>query len=1001
MSNSSAQLLDEAGNPLPPIPQRYIRGMGGDMVEAERRWRETLKWRKEFRVDGLLQERHVTFDIIKKNYPHFVHKKCKEGYYCYYEIAGEISLSKIRSQGVTIDDVLRHYIYITEFIWKHLDLREDEGKLFTVMDLKGISMSDLRGDVVTFLRKAANLISEHYPERSFKIVVINSPTWFNMIWKIISPILSPATRAKVDVQGSKFQASLLKHINPEDLPVRFGGTDTTPIYGSEEELALKQYVDSWRYGPPAEVAPKTVAAPIQSASKADLLPSDEQAVPQPADELSDISMKADFKDDHYSSSDFKLSNTPSAPPAATSFDDGFAFNTPPVPNDPAANDFSGFNAPPVAKDFTAFDEGFSSTSQNVPVAPVTQNMFTSFDDGFGSASQAVSSVHSTPFPGFDDGFGASKQNQPMPATAGFDDAFNTSNQNQPVAINAGFGDAFSTNVPVATTSVFDDAFSTSKQDQPVAINAGFGDAFSTNVPMPTTSGFDDAFSTSKQDQPIAINAGFGDAFSTNVPVATTSGFEDPFSTSKQHHPVEINAGFDSAFSSDVPVATSSGFDDAFSTSKESISVQPQAGFNDRLSVFDTSFEDPFKSLPGQSKPAAPFAELSGLDSGFGTTSAAQQRIIEPVFKSDVFPRGNDGCVPSQAQTVQVQASGLAVPNVLPATSAHQAFVSENFSDFNPALVQVSSNEARDSINTKQAPPSSIDNSAGNELEMKPDALSPGNCDKGVDLTGGQVSSCKEEPVHMESGFDSVNSAAEPVPSHVDTFGSFSYDGSDELQSDHSAFPLSSKSNSGFEFEREVEATGSPLSVSLDTSISAAPNSAVGGSSVLTHAPPPPPPPTAVTFGFDSALAHDPPDPPISNKTRLNTPSTATGASIHDTTTIPNKQPNPTVFSDGLDASVVTGPPPTAVEDPFLAAGLTSLASPSANNLPPAQTDPFASQNTGVQFPSNAPTASSISDDLFDDIFGPSNDPFAVSSTVPAPPSTTKTAEPMDPFADLF
>lgn len=101
----------------------------------------------------------------------------------YYEIPARIKLAKLRENGVSLEALLRHYVYITEFIWKKLDLGE-ESKLMTIMDLKGVKLSQFAGEVREFMVSAAKIISAHYPERSFKIFVINAPWWFNVVWKV-------------------------------------------------------------------------------------------------------------------------------------------------------------------------------------------------------------------------------------------------------------------------------------------------------------------------------------------------------------------------------------------------------------------------------------------------------------------------------------------------------------------------------------------------------------------------------------------------------------------------------------------------------------------------------------------------------------------------------------------------------------------------------------------------------------------------------------------------
>lgn len=225
------------------IPIRYIKGMGGDMAEARRRWVETLKWRESYKVDNMLQEPQLHFDAIKKYYPHYVYKRSKEGHLVYYEIPGETDLKCLRENGVDIDSLVRHYIYITEFIWNKLDTGE-ESKLLSIMDLRGVSIGQFAGEVREYMVRAAKLIGAHYPERSYKIFVLNAPWWFNMVWKVLSPLMHANTRAKLTVCGASYMDKLEELIDINNIPVDIGGKSTTPPLQSEEELALREHVQS-------------------------------------------------------------------------------------------------------------------------------------------------------------------------------------------------------------------------------------------------------------------------------------------------------------------------------------------------------------------------------------------------------------------------------------------------------------------------------------------------------------------------------------------------------------------------------------------------------------------------------------------------------------------------------------------------------------------------------------------------------------------------------------
>ncbi len=86
----------------------------------------------------------------------------------YVEQLGKVELPRMREAGVSMSALLRHYQYITEFIWQHVEPSES-GRTFSLLDMRGIGMRDLAGEVFEFVRAASSFVQEHYPERSFHV----------------------------------------------------------------------------------------------------------------------------------------------------------------------------------------------------------------------------------------------------------------------------------------------------------------------------------------------------------------------------------------------------------------------------------------------------------------------------------------------------------------------------------------------------------------------------------------------------------------------------------------------------------------------------------------------------------------------------------------------------------------------------------------------------------------------------------------------------------------
>ncbi|RHY98168.1 hypothetical protein DYB35_009036, partial [Aphanomyces astaci] len=126
---------------VPPVPDRYIRATKGDAAAALVRWKETLLWRKEEHVDSILTEPMPHFRTIKANYPHYYHKRGLKNEPVYYEKPGKINLKKMRTEGITLDHLLRNSKMVTEFLWSVLE-KDDNQKCISVIDVDGIGFSD-------------------------------------------------------------------------------------------------------------------------------------------------------------------------------------------------------------------------------------------------------------------------------------------------------------------------------------------------------------------------------------------------------------------------------------------------------------------------------------------------------------------------------------------------------------------------------------------------------------------------------------------------------------------------------------------------------------------------------------------------------------------------------------------------------------------------------------------------------------------------------------------
>ncbi|OWZ21902.1 Phosphoinositol transporter [Phytophthora megakarya] len=231
------------------IPPAFLVAENGDVAKAAERYQTTLAWRKQNNLDAILSEPQSYYDTIKTHYTQFLHKHDKLGHPLYIEKVGSINMPQLKKVGVTPDTLFKHYLFAMEFTLKYAAHQtcscdacalSETQKLCIVLDARGMGMRDMGGEVLEFIRRCTGVMQRHYPQRSFRIFIVNVPSWFGMAWKGIKPLMNEATRAKTNILTEKETApALLKFIDAENLPVEYGGTCAC-VGGCEENSSYQR-----------------------------------------------------------------------------------------------------------------------------------------------------------------------------------------------------------------------------------------------------------------------------------------------------------------------------------------------------------------------------------------------------------------------------------------------------------------------------------------------------------------------------------------------------------------------------------------------------------------------------------------------------------------------------------------------------------------------------------------------------------------------------------------
>jgi len=226
------------------VTKRYLAAAKGDPEEARKRWLETLQWRADNDINHILEKPQPFFHDIKRYYPHYFHLSSVDGMQVYYELVGKINIKALYKSGLTLEGLVNHAVFTSEYLYTKLRPK-DNARTITVLDLAGVTLRSLPGDVMKFIRKANDVIGRHFVERAFRIYLINIPLTFALVWNVIHKFIDPITLEKFRVvRGKKAVLKALnEHIAVENIPEQYGGESKIPLGESPEEISLREYVN--------------------------------------------------------------------------------------------------------------------------------------------------------------------------------------------------------------------------------------------------------------------------------------------------------------------------------------------------------------------------------------------------------------------------------------------------------------------------------------------------------------------------------------------------------------------------------------------------------------------------------------------------------------------------------------------------------------------------------------------------------------------------------------
>lgn len=217
---------------------RYLRANNFDVKKTIAHIEKNITWRKEMEVEKLVSltpEAILKCDMteLTKVFPHWHMGYDKTGRPVIYKQYGKFDASHVKTLTgghSNFDNVVKYHIWEQENCLRlcHRETMRRNQLIETIsgiVDVKGMSLFQITRDFLALTKLIADVDQLQYPETLGRIYIINVPSAFPMVWRMVKPWLDPIVVSKIFIFASakEYEPALFDFIGKENLPSNYGG----------------------------------------------------------------------------------------------------------------------------------------------------------------------------------------------------------------------------------------------------------------------------------------------------------------------------------------------------------------------------------------------------------------------------------------------------------------------------------------------------------------------------------------------------------------------------------------------------------------------------------------------------------------------------------------------------------------------------------------------------------------------------------------------------------
>ncbi|XP_034565748.1 SEC14-like protein 2 isoform X2 [Notolabrus celidotus] len=210
---------------------RWLRARSFNVQKSEVMIRKHVDFRRKMNVENIISDWKPP-EVIENYVSGGMCGYDREGSPIWYDVIGPLD-PKGLLLSATKQDFLKTKIRHTELLQRECrtqseKLEKNIESITLIYDCEGLGLKHIWKPAIEAYGEILTMFEENYPEGLKRVFLIKAPRMFPMAYNLIKHFLCEETRRKIVVLGGNWQDILRKHIDPDQLPVVYGGTLTDP-----------------------------------------------------------------------------------------------------------------------------------------------------------------------------------------------------------------------------------------------------------------------------------------------------------------------------------------------------------------------------------------------------------------------------------------------------------------------------------------------------------------------------------------------------------------------------------------------------------------------------------------------------------------------------------------------------------------------------------------------------------------------------------------------------